>query len=186
MLFELFLSFLQIGLMSIGGGYAAMPLIQAQTVTLHGWLTMGEFADLVTIAEMTPGPIGINAASFVGMRIAGVGGAVAATLGFLTAPALIVSLFALLYYRYKNLPWLKTILQCLKPVVVALIASAGIKLFLQAVFQEGAISMQNADYAALLLFGVSLFCLRKWKYHPMLILALCGAAGLMLGVAGIY
>ena len=68
---ELFWSFFQIGLFSIGGGYAAMPLIQEQIVTRHGWLSMGEFTDLVTIAEMTPGPIAINAATFVGTRVAG-------------------------------------------------------------------------------------------------------------------
>ena len=77
---QLFLSFLQIGAFSFGGGYAAMPLIQEQVVTLHGWLTADTFADLVTIAEMTPGPIAINAATFVGTQVAGVTGAVVATL----------------------------------------------------------------------------------------------------------
>ena len=63
--FELFLSFLQIGLFSIGGGYAAIPLIQSQVVENHAWLTMAEFTDLVPIAEMTPGPIAVNSATFV-------------------------------------------------------------------------------------------------------------------------
>ena len=76
---KLFLSFLQIGLFSFGGGYAAMPLIQEQVVTQHGWLTMTEFTDLITISQMTPGPIAINAATFVGSKIAGVPGSVAAT-----------------------------------------------------------------------------------------------------------
>ena len=73
--FQLFLSFLQIGAFSFGGGYAAMPLIQNQVVTLHGWLNPAEFTDLVTISQMTPGPIAINAATFVGTRIAGTPGA---------------------------------------------------------------------------------------------------------------
>lgn len=68
---QLFLSFLQIGALSFGGGYAAMPLIQEQVVTLHGWLSMEAFTDLVTIAEMTPGPIAVNSATFVGTQIAG-------------------------------------------------------------------------------------------------------------------
>ena len=71
---KLFLSFLQIGLFSFGGGYAAMPLIREQVVTQHGWLTMTEFTDLITISQMTPGPIAINAATFVGSKIAGVPG----------------------------------------------------------------------------------------------------------------
>ena len=78
---KLFLSFLQIGCLSFGGGYAAMPLIQEQVVTLNHWLSMNAFTDLVTIAEMTPGPIAINAATFVGTQVAGTLGAVVATLG---------------------------------------------------------------------------------------------------------
>ena len=81
---QLFWSFLQVGLFSIGGGYAAMPLIESQVVQGHGWLTMNEFTDLITIAEMTPGPIAVNSATFVGIRIAGIGGALGATLGRLT------------------------------------------------------------------------------------------------------
>ena len=71
---QLFLSFLQVGALSFGGGYAAMPLIQEQVVTLHGWLSMEAFTDLVTIAEMTPGPIAVNAATFVGTKLAGLPG----------------------------------------------------------------------------------------------------------------
>ncbi len=84
---QLFLSFLQVGMFSVGGGYAAMPLIQSQVVEQHGWLTMQEFTDLITIAEMTPGPIAVNSATFVGLRIAQVPGAIIATLGCIT-PAL--------------------------------------------------------------------------------------------------
>ena len=69
-LVQLFLSFFQIGLFSIGGGYAAMPLIQSQVVEIHQWLSMTQFADIITIAEMTPGPIAINSATFVGTHIA--------------------------------------------------------------------------------------------------------------------
>ena len=78
---QLFLSFLQIGMFSFGGGYAAMPLIQGQVVTTHGWLTMSEFTDLITISQITPGPIAVNSATFVGLKIAGIPGAVVATVG---------------------------------------------------------------------------------------------------------
>ena len=69
---ELLWSFFQIGLFSIGGGYAAMPLIQNQVVDVHPWLSMTQFADIMTIAEMTPGPIAINSATFVGIQVAGI------------------------------------------------------------------------------------------------------------------
>ena len=102
-LLQLLFSFMQIGLFSIGGGYAAMPLIREQVVTVHGWLTMNEFADLVTIAEMTPGPIAINAATFVGMRVAGVTGVLVATAGNVFPSIVIVSLLSVMYCQYKEM-----------------------------------------------------------------------------------
>ena len=96
---ELLWSFFQIGLFSIGGGYAAMPLIQHQVVDLHPWLTMTQFADIMTIAEMTPGPIAINSATFVGIQVAGLPGALVATLGCILPSCVIVMALAYLYYR---------------------------------------------------------------------------------------
>ena len=87
---QLFISFLQIGMFSFGGGYAAMPLIQGQVVTGHKWLSMAEFTDLITISQMTPGPIAVNSATFVGMKVAGVPGALAATLGCILPSCIIV------------------------------------------------------------------------------------------------
>ena len=84
MYIQLFLSFFQISLFSFGGGYAALPLIQGQVVNVHHWLSMTEFTDLITISQMTPGPIAINAATFVGMKLTGMPGAVVATLGYIT------------------------------------------------------------------------------------------------------
>ena len=80
-LFQLFLSFLQIGLFSFGGGYAALPLIQSQVIELHHWINMTEFTDLITISQMTPGPIAVNSATFIGLKMAGIPGAIVATLG---------------------------------------------------------------------------------------------------------
>lgn len=91
---QLFLSFLQVGALSFGGGYAAMPLIQEQVVNLHSWLSMSEFTNLITIAEMTPGPIAVNSATFVGMQIAGILGAIIATLGCILPSCIIVTLLA--------------------------------------------------------------------------------------------
>ena len=105
---QLFLSFLQIGALSFGGGYAAMPLIEAQIVTSHGWLTTTEFADLVTIAEMTPGPIAINAATVVGTKIGGIPGALAATAGCILPACVLVTLIAGLYLKYRNLSVLQS------------------------------------------------------------------------------
>ena len=123
---QLFISFLQIGMFSFGGGYAAMPLIQGQVVTLHHWLSMEEFTDLITISQMTPGPIAVNSATFVGIKIAGIPGAIVATFGCILPSCVIVTLLAKLYLKYRNMGMLQGILGSLRPAVVAMIASAGI------------------------------------------------------------
>ncbi len=100
---ELFWSFFQVGLFSIGGGYATMPLIQNQVVDIHPWLTMTGFADIITIAEMTPGPIAVNAATFVGIQVAGLPGALIATIGCIFPSCVIVMALAYMYYRFRGL-----------------------------------------------------------------------------------
>lgn len=175
---QLFLSFLQIGLFSIGGGYAAMPLIQAQVVTAHSWLTMEEFSHLVTISQMTPGPIAINGATFVGMQIAGFPGALAATLGCVAPSIVLVSVLAWVYYRYKTLSLLQRVLGCLRPAVVALIAAAGVSIFLEVM---GSPSSLNPLGIVLTLAGF--VALRKWKLNPVLVMVLCGLLNLAWGLA---
>ena len=176
--FQLFLSFLQIGLFSIGGGYAAMPLIQAQVVTAHGWLTMEEFSHLVTISQMTPGPIAINGATFVGMQIAGFPGALAATLGCVAPSIVLVSVLAWVYYRYKTLSLLQRVLGCLRPAVVALIAAAGVSIFLEVM---GSPSALNPVGIVLSLAGFA--ALRKWRLSPVLVMVVCGLLNLAWGLA---
>ena len=180
---QLFWSFLQIGLFSVGGGYAAMPLIQAQTVQLHGWLTMNEFTDLVTIAEMTPGPIAVNSATFVGIRIAGLPGALVATLGCIFPSLFIVSLLAFIYYRYKNLSILQSVLASLRPAVVALIASAGLSILLQVAFGGAQMSLVSTNWVGLVLFAAAFAALRLLKWNPILVMVLCGVGNLLVGLA---
>lgn len=178
---QLFWSFLQIGLFSIGGGYAAMPLIQAQVVQQYAWLDMSEFTDLITIAEMTPGPIAINSATFVGIRIAGIPGALIATFGCILPSLFIVSLLAFIYYRYKKLSVLQSVLASLRPAVVALIASAGISILLQVALGGQELSMANLNLIGLALFAGAFVLLRKFKWNPILVMCLCGAGNLLLG-----
>lgn len=175
---QLLLSFMQVGLFSVGGGYAAIPLIQNQVVDRHGWLTLQEFADLVTIAEMTPGPIAINAATFVGTRIAGFPGAVVATLGCILPSCIIVSVLAVIYNRYQNLSTLQSVLSSLRPAVVALIAAAGISLFWQVLTAGEPFAPQHVNWLGLGLFCAAFFALRKWKCNPILVMILCGIVGL--------
>lgn len=178
---QLLLSFVQVGLFSVGGGYAAMPLIQNQVVEAHAWLTMSEFTDLITIAEMTPGPIAINAATFVGIRIAGIPGAIVATLGSILPSCVLVSLLALVYYKCQGLSAVQSILSCLRPAVVALIAAAGLSI-LKLVLFSGAVSLQNINGIGASLFLAAFLVLRRWKPNPILVMSLCGVAGLCVSL----
>ncbi len=176
--FLLFLSFLQIGLLSFGGGMAAMPLIQAQVVDLHGWLSLTEFADLVTIAEMTPGPIAVNAATFVGIRIAGIPGALTATLGCVLPSFLIVLALAKVYERYRENPLFSGVLQGLRPAVVGLIACAGVRMLTLALWGEkGKASFFQIDLISLFLIFLGFFVLRRLKLSPILVMAASGLLG---------
>lgn len=182
LLYKLFVSFFQVGLFSIGGGYAAMPLIQNQVVDTHAWLSLSEFADLVIIAEMTPGPIALNAASFVGIRVAGIPGALVATFGNVLPPMLIVSLLAFIYRKYREMNALKSVLGTLRPAVTALIASAGVSILLLALFGGGPRVMANVQWLEAALFAGAFLLLRVKKPNPILVMLLCGALSLAVGV----
>ena len=180
MLLQLFLCFLQIGAFSIGGGYAAIPLIQNQTVELRHWLTEEQFMDLAAIAEMTPGPIAVNGATFVGLKIARIPGAIAATFVCILPSLVIVSLLALIYRKYRKLPMLQSVLASLRPAVVALIAAAGLNMLLQIAFGgKSPITFNQADWMNILLFSAAFYALRKRKWNPILVMGLCGIMNLV-------
>ena len=180
-LLNLFWSFFQIGLFSIGGGYAAMPIIQHQIVEFHHWLNMTEFADVVTISQMTPGPIAINAATFVGLRAAGLPGAIIATFGCVAPALIIVLILAVVYYKYRNLTLMQGILSGLRPGVVALIASAGLSLLVLAFWQGNPVSFDfhNINVISVLIFIPCLLALRIKKYDPILVMCGAGVVGLV-------
>ena len=178
---KIFLSFAQIGLFSIGGGYAAMPLIQNQAVTIHGWLTMSEFTDLVTIAEMTPGPIALNAATFVGTRVAGLTGALVATFACILPSCFIVSLLYYVYRRYRRLPMLQSVLASLRPAVVALIASAGWSILKLVALNGAPLELANLNWVGLAIFAAAFALIRWARWNPILVMALGGAAQLIVG-----
>ena len=178
----LLLSFMQIGLFSIGGGYAAMPLIQHQVVDLHPWLTIQQFADIMTIAEMTPGPIALNAATFVGIQVAGIPGALVATFGCVLPPFCIVLGLAWIYFKVRELGLVKGILAGIRPAVVAMIASAGVSLMILSFYGQQSLpeDLTNVNWLSGVLFAGGRFILRKWKASPIAVMAGCGALGLVL------
>lgn len=176
LLFKLFFSFIQVGLFSVGGGYAAIPLIQDQIVNVHGLMTMEEFTDLITIAEMTPGPISINSSTFVGTRLAGGFGAVLCTLGCIIPSFIICLTLAHFYYKYRSFSGVQTVLAAMRPAVVAMIGSAGASILMLALFNSSLFEARLSDLRIieLVIFGGSLFLLRKFK-------AKAGAVKIILG-----
>ncbi|NLP00215.1 MAG: chromate transporter [Clostridiaceae bacterium] len=179
---KLFWSFIQIGLFSIGGGYAALPLIQNQVVELNKWLSMEEFVDLITIAEMTPGPIAINASTFVGTRIAGIGGAIISTFGCVLPSLIIVLTLAYFYYRYNQLTIVQGILSGLRPAVVSLIASAGLGIAILTFRgnSTAAFNFSDINLIAVGLFTVSFIIMRKFKPNPIVVMIGSGIAGILV------
>ena len=181
---QLFLSFLQIGLFSFGGGYAAMPLIQEQIVNTHGWLSMSEFTDLITISQMTPGPIAINSATFVGIKIAGLAGAAVATAGCILPSCVIVTLLAKIYLKYRNVKTFQSVLDSLRPAVVAMIAAAGVSILTSAFWKNAdKIILAETDWSMALIFLICLVLLIKVKWNPILVMLLAGA--MKLGISAL-
>ena len=182
LLWTLFVSFLQVGLLSVGGGYAAIPLIQEQVVTNHNLLTMAEFTDLITIAEMTPGPISINSATFVGQRVFGTLGALVCTLGCILPSFIICLLLAYFYYKYKNFSGVQTVLGALRPAVVALIASAGASILVLGLFNSDIqnIVLSQFRWLEFGLFIGGFIILRKFKVNAVGIILGTGVVGTIL------
>ena len=141
-----------------------------------------EFTNLITIAEMTPGPIAVNSATFVGMQIAGILGAIIATLGCILPSCIIVTLLAYVYMKYRNMSLLQGTLASLRPAVVSMIAKAGVTILISAFFIDGTVNLirQNVCVEMIIFFVIALVLLRKFKINPILAMVLCGVANVVL------
>lgn len=169
LLIKLYLIFFQIGALAFGGGYAVLPLIQRYIVEEEGWLTMMEMTDVVSISQMTPGPIAINSATFVGTKIAGLPGALIATLGSVTPQFIIMMGLSYFIFRDKKILFLEKILKGLRPGIVGLIAIAAISMFTSSIWPEGHFSLL-ATITFIIGFGL------KWfKNMDLITLILIGA-----------
>jgi len=178
---ELFLAFLQIGAFSFGGGYAAMALIREQVIVQHAWITETDFANLVTIAEMTPGPIAINGATFVGNQVAGIGGAAAATIGCVLPSCIFVTILAWLYQKYRKMSLLQGVLETLRPTVVSMIFAAGLGILVPTIFSSGTVAFfaGNIRWRFVVYVAACFVLLRKTKWSPILVMVIPGAAELI-------
>lgn len=168
---QLFWSFFKIGLFGFGGGYAILSLIQNE-IYHYGWLTPQEFTDMVALSQMTPGPIGINAATYVGYTSSGtVLGAVVAT-GAIILPSLIIMLsLCKIYFRLKDNRYVAGVLQGLRYIVIGLIAAAALSLMTPANF---------IDWWSIVLFVAVAMSVVRFKTNPILLIVCCGIAGMII------
>ncbi len=179
----LFLEFCKIGALSFGGGYAVLPLIEETAVMRHGWITYETLGNLITISEITPGPIAINAASFTGYTVAGIPGAILATLGCILPSCAIMSVLALLYRKLRGNAGFDTVLSYIRPAVCALIFSAFLTIALLTFFGVPSINeigSTQVNLTAILLFAGGFgLCLTR-KVPPMAVILLSGILGVIL------
>ncbi len=178
---ELFISFFKVGLFSIGGGYASLPLIQNEVVVNHAWLSLKTFTDVITIAEMTPGPIALNAATFVGTKVAGTSGSIVATIGVILPSFLILSLLSYLYFKYQNLDAIQGMLQGIRPTVVALIFGAGLSILMLSLFGHSKnLVLSELNYLHVVFVALALFLVRKMKLSPIIVMLCIGLLNVLM------
>ena len=184
LLLKLFFAFIQVGMFSVGGGYAAIPLIQEQIVNIYGLMSMEEFSDLITVAEMTPVPISINSATFVGMRLAGIPGVLLCSIGCIIPSFCICLTLAHFYYKYRTVSGVQVVLGSLRPAVVALIGSAGASILMLGLFQTDIknVVLGNIRLVELGIFVIALFILRKFKVSAISIILGSGVVGTLIYV----
>lgn len=170
-LFEIFAVFFKIGLFTIGGGYAMLPIIQKEVVETKGWMTDEEFLDAISLTNSLPGPLATNSATFVGYRVQRVPGAVAAILGAATPSVIIILLIAMVFTNIMDYPVVQYVFIGVRPAVVALILYAVIKL---------AKSVKITQYLNWVVTGLAFLAIAVLKWHPIVVVVLAATYGILL------
>lgn len=174
-LLELFLAFLQIGALAIGGGYATIPLIQNMVFSKQ-WLTAQEFSDIVTISQMTPGPLAVNTSTFVGIRIAGIAGAVVATLGCVIVGVMLSILLCKFFASFSTSRYVQEALLALRASSTGLILSAAMTIVISALWG----TTHELSISSCVIMVVSLFILQKYKVNSIYLIIATGILGIIL------
>ena len=187
--FWLFITFFKIGLFGFGGGYAMLSLIHNEIVISNQWISSGEFTDIVAISQMTPGPIGINAATYVGYQalqnsassgyLYGILGSVTATFALVLPSFILMLLISKFFLEYRKHPMVESVLKGLRPAVVGLLAAAALLLMNKENF--GSYDEDLYTFiASLIIFVVTFVATKQFKVSPILMLAIMAAAGVVI------
>ena len=181
-LLELFLTFFKIGMFTIGGGYAMLPLIQADVIA-HGWMPEEQIVNFIAVSESTPGPFAINISTYVGSQVGGILGAVCATLGVVLPPFIIILIVARIFEKFKNSKTVSGLMTGLKPAVIGLIGSAIVTIAITVFFPKGlttAVFTTLPFYVSLVIFLIAMVLAFK-KAHPIIIICLSAILGIAAG-----
>jgi chromate transporter len=169
-LLDIFITFFKIGLFSFGGGYAMLPLIQQEVTVTHTWVTVTEFIDIVAISQITPGPIAINSATYIGFKTAGVLGSALATFGVVAPSIIIMIIIARFFIKFKNNKYVDYAFWGLRPATVGLIAAAAVLVSYESFI----------DFKSVIIFAAAFFASHKYKMDPILLTVIAGAVGYVL------
>ena len=180
---KLYLTFLKIGALAFGGGYATVPLIQRYVVNQNNWIEMHEFIDLISISQMTPGPIAINAATFVGQKISGIGGSIFATLGVVT-PQFILMMFLgyFLFAKNKKFKFLDWMLNGIKAGIVSLIFITALELINTSIFSSSFNELFNRNFSVISIAAFTTFIIGFILYLKKINIFKIIALGAILGI----
>ena len=184
---QLFIQFFLIGAFSFGGGLASMELIRQRVVVQQGWLTNSEFSDIISISEMTPGPLGINIASFVGVRIAGIPGTIISTCSYVLPSVVIVMALAWVYFKYRSLRGVQGVLRGLRPAIAAMVIASAVKLTCNALWGSAdSFNLPATNIVALVICIIMIGFLYKKKLSPVQAILCSGVLGaIVYGVTGL-
>lgn len=176
---ELFYTFFKIGLFGFGGGYAMLSLIQGEVVTRHSWLSAQEFTDIIAISQMTPGPIGINSATYVGYASTGsVWGSVVATFAVVLPSFILMLAISKFFLKYQKHPVVESIFKGLRTAIVGLLAAAALVLMNEDNF--GSPTTDTYSFViSVILFVTAFIGTRKFKINPIIMIVVCGIIGLL-------
>lgn len=172
---QLFISYLKIGFFGFGGGYAMLSLIQNEIVEQQGWITTSQFADIVAISQMTPGPIAINSATYIGYTVGGFWGSVVATIAVCLPAMTIMLTLTKFFIQLRGNSIVHSVISCMKPVVVGMIAAAALLL----IFPKNSSEASFIDHYSWIIFAVTLIACYK-KVNPILLIILSAIAGVII------
>lgn len=183
-LLKIYCIFFKVGLFTIGGGLAALPLLRNEAI-MRGWVTEAQFTDMIAVSQSTPGPIGINMATYAGFNQIGIIGSIVATIGMVTPSIVIICIIAKFLEHFNENKLVQGIFVGLRPAVTGLIGAAAFSIALISIFNIKLFKSTDRlldlfNLKALILFGAFMYATNKWKYHPIFYIVIAGILGLFI------